>query len=96
VDVDPGVGAGQPALGAGQLDPGHDLLGRGVPAQPDVCGVAPRGIGKLVDPGLELGQRALERVEALALDARIGPDGEGPGGYERSLASAYLRWSIGT
>jgi hypothetical protein len=35
----------------------------------------PRGVGDLVDPGLELGQGALERVEALPLDASSGPDG---------------------
>jgi hypothetical protein len=91
VHVDAGAGRRQATLGAGQLDPGHDLIGRGVPAQPRVGRFAPRSAGELVDPGRELGQRALERVEALALDARFGPDGEGPGGYERSLASAYLR-----
>jgi hypothetical protein len=96
VDVDAGAGGREATFGAGQLDPGHDLLGRCVPAQLRVGGFAPRRLGELVDPGGELGQRALERVEALALDARFGPDGEGPGGYERSLASAYLRWSIGT
>ena len=96
MDVDAGAGGCQATFGAGQLDPGHDLLGGGVAAQPRVGGFAPRGAGELVDPSGELGQRALERVEALALDARIGPDGEGPGGYERSFASAYLRWSIGT
>ena len=44
VDVDAGVGAGQATLGAGQLDPGHDLLGRGVPAQLRVGGFTARGI----------------------------------------------------
>jgi hypothetical protein len=83
------VGAGQPTLGAGQLDPGHDLLGRFVPAQLGVRWAAPHGFGALVDPGLELGQGALERLEAQPLDASSGPDREGPGSY-------LLRWSIGT
>jgi hypothetical protein len=33
VDVDAGVGAGQATLGAGQLDPGEDLLSRFVASQ---------------------------------------------------------------
>jgi hypothetical protein len=81
VHVDAGLGAGQPPLGTGQLDPGQDLLRRGVPAQFCLCGCAARGLGELVDPGLELGQGALERVEAQPLDASSGPDGEGPGSY---------------
>jgi hypothetical protein len=88
VHVDAGLGAGQATFGTGQLDPGHDLLGRGIPAQFRVCGFAPRGVGELIDPGRELGQGALERVEARPFDTRSGPDGERPGGY--------LRWSIGT
>jgi hypothetical protein len=97
VDVDTGVGAGQATLGTGQLDPGHDLLLGGVAAQLGLGGVPRRRACELVDPGLELGQRALERVEAFALDARIGPDRERPGGYERSPGvEPYLRWSIGT
>jgi hypothetical protein len=89
VHVDAGVGRGQPALGTGELDPGEDLFGRFVAAQLCSGGCSPGGLGELVDPGLELGQRTLERVEALALDASSGPDGDGPGGY-------LLRLSMGT
>jgi hypothetical protein len=90
VDIDAGAGAGQPALGAGQLQPGQDLLLRAVLAQPRFGRVGPGAGCELVDPRLELGQGALERVEAPALDARTGPDGERPGGY------FLARWSIGT
>jgi hypothetical protein len=88
VDVDAGVGAGQATLGTGQLDPAHDLLLGGVAAQLGLGGLPRSGVRELVDPGFELGQRALERVETQPLDARVGPDRERPGGY--------LRWSIGT
>ena len=88
MDVDAGVGAGQPELGTGQLDPCQDLLGRFVAAQLGLCGCSPGGLGELVDPGLELGQGALERVETQPLDASSGPDRERP--------DRYLRWSIGT
>ncbi|HET6866613.1 MAG TPA: hypothetical protein VFH80_11920 [Solirubrobacteraceae bacterium] len=87
MDVDAGVGAGEPALGTGQLDPCQDLLSRFVTAQLGLCGCSPGRLGELVDPGLELGEGALERVEAQPFDASSGPDRERPGGY--------LRWSIG-
>ena len=82
------MGLRQATLWTGQLDPSQDLLARFVAAQLRSGGFAPRGVRELNDPGLELGQGPLERVEALALDARVGPDGEGPGG-------GYFRWSIG-
>jgi hypothetical protein len=88
VHVDAGAGAGQATLGPGQLESGEDLPLGTVLAQLRVRWGCPRAVRELIDPGLELGQGALERVEALALDARVGPDREGPGGY--------LRWSIGT
>ncbi len=89
MNVDSGVGPGQPPLGTGELDPGQDLLGRFVAAQLCLCRCPPGGRGELVDPGLELGQGAVDRLEALPLDASSGPDREGPGSY-------LLRWSIGT
>jgi hypothetical protein len=88
VNVDARVGAGQATLGTGQLDPGQDLLGRFVAAELRLGGALRCGLRDLVDPGLELGQGALERFEAQPLDASSGPDGEGPSGY--------LRLSIGT
>jgi hypothetical protein len=88
VDVDAGTGAGQPTLGSGQLDSSDHLLLGGVPAKPGLRGCSPGGLGELLDPGRELGNGALERVEAHSLDASLGPGGERPGGY--------LRWSIGT
>jgi hypothetical protein len=88
-DVDAGVGLGQTTLGTGELDPGHDLLDRFVAAQLGLCGRSPGSLGELDDPGLELGQGALDRLEAQPLDASSGPDREGPGSY-------LLRWSIGT
>jgi hypothetical protein len=87
VYVDAGVDGGQATLGAGQLQPGQHLVGRFVAAQLGFGGVPRCGVCELVDPRLELGQAALERVEAVALDARARPDREGPVGY---------RWSIGT
>jgi hypothetical protein len=89
VNVDARVRARQAFFRAGKLEPGRDLLGRFVASQLGLGGASPHGFGELVDPGLELGQGALERVEALALDARAGSDREGPGGY-------LLLWSIGT
>ena len=90
------MGAGQPPLGTGQLNPGQHLLRGTVAAQLRLRGLSARGLSEFVDPGLEFGQRALERVEPLALDASSGPDREGPGGYRSSPAPAYLRLSIGT
>ena len=94
--VDARAGAGQATLGTGKLNPGDDLLLGAVAMELRVGGVFFGAARELVDPGLELGQGVLERVEAPALDARARPDGERPGGYERAPASAYLRWSIGT
>jgi hypothetical protein len=88
VDVDAGVRARQATFGPGQLQAGEDLLLGTVLAELGVEWVRLGAVREFVDPGLELGQRALERVEAVALDARVSSDGEGPGGY--------LRWSIGT
>jgi hypothetical protein len=88
VDVDAGVRARQATFGPGQLQAGEDLLLGTVLAELGPQWVCLGAVREFVDPGLELGQRALERVEAVALDARVSSDGEGPGGY--------LRWSIGT
>lgn len=88
--VDACVGAGQPALGTGELDPSQNLSGRFVATQLGLCGCSPGGVGEFVDPGLELGEGALDRLEAQPLDASSGPDREGPGRY-------FLdRLSIGT
>jgi len=77
------VRTGQPALGTRELDPGHDLVGGAVAPEPRFGGSALRGLRDLFDPGLELGKRALQRVEARSLDASSGPDRERPGGYGR-------------
>jgi hypothetical protein len=73
----------QATFRTGQLDPGQQLFGRFVAAQLGLRGRAPRGLGELLDPGLELGQGALERLEALALDPRARPDRERPDRYLR-------------
>lgn len=84
MNVDAGVGAGEASLGAGQLEAREDLLLGTVALELRLDRVGLRAVRQLADPGLELGQRALERVEALALDARFGPDREGPARYWRS------------
>ncbi len=79
VDVDPGVRTGQTFLGTGQLDPGYDLLVRGVALELRFRRVAGGPVGEVLDVGLERSECRVERVEPLVLDARVGADGERPG-----------------
>jgi hypothetical protein len=84
------VGAGQPTLGAGELESADDLLLGAVPAQFGRLRLRSRRVRELRGARLERGQRVIERLEALALDARAGPGGELPAGY------VYERRSMGT
>ncbi len=93
MDVDAGVPAGQAPLRARQLDSRRDLVLGAVAPQPGPGGALGRRLGELGDPRAERGERALEVFEALALDARVRADGEGPDGY--GLATGYVRGRVG-
>jgi hypothetical protein len=80
------VPTGQATLGTCELDSGHDLLLGSVTAQPRLGRVLGGVRGEVGDPCLERRERGLQLVEAVALDARPGANGQGPG----------YRWSIGT
>lgn len=82
MDVDADVSARQAPLGPRQLDPRGNLILGGVAPQPRAGGALGRRLGELGDAGAERGERTLEVFEALARDARVRADGEGPDGYE--------------
>jgi hypothetical protein len=95
VDVDAGVAAGQAFLRAGQLDPCGDLFLGAVAPQPGAGRALGRRLGELGDPRAERGKRTLEVFEALALDARVRADGEGPDGYGLRTVGRSVGPSVG-
>jgi hypothetical protein len=82
VHVESCLDRGQQRLGAGQLEPGHHLLGRAEAPVLDVDRAPGRRLGQLPRPRLDGVERRRQLSVALAGRLRADPDGQ-PEGYER-------------